>query len=185
MLFRRIVNLSHRLQLRRDFDFKRASFSCSTASQNESMPLPSTGVEKVYPDKIVKIVDDISGLNLLEVADLNALLKSRLNISDAPVMMAGGGAPASAPQAQEEEEEEAAAPQAVQTSFTVKLEKFDPAKKVAVIKEIKNLVEGMNLVQAKKFVEGAPAVVKADIAKDEAEKMKAALEAVGADASIE
>jgi hypothetical protein len=47
----------------------------------------------------VEIVDAISHLNLLEVADLNALLKSRLNISDAPVMMAGGpaAAPAAAP----------------------------------------------------------------------------------------
>merc|ERR1712083_572540 len=99
----------------------------------------------------------------------------------APVMMASGGAVAPPPK--EEEENEVAAPQAVQTSFTVKLEKFDAAKKVAVIKEIKNLVEGMNLVRAKKFVEGAPAVVKADIAKDEAEKIKEALAAVGAEAS--
>ena len=48
----------------------------------------------MYSDKIVKIVEDISSLNLLEVADLNSLLKSRLNISDAPVMMAGAGAAA-------------------------------------------------------------------------------------------
>ena len=81
--------------------------------------------------------------------------------------------------------EEAAAPMAVQTSFTVKLQKFDADKKVAVIKAIKGLVDGMNLVQAKKFVEGAPAVIKADIAKDEAEKIKEELAAVGAEATIE
>ena len=138
---------------------------------------------KVYPEKIVTIVDQISSLNLLEVADLNSLLKSRLNISDAPVMMAG--AAAAAPAAKVEEEEEEAAPVVVQTSFTVKLHKFDPAKKVPIIKEIKNLVEGMNLVQAKKFVEGAPAVVKADIAKDEAEKIKEALIAVGGEVTVE
>merc|ERR1719391_2002635 len=132
------------------------------------MPLPSK--DKVYSEKITRIVEDISGLNLLEVADLN--------ISDAPVMMAGAAAPAPAAAAPVEEEEEAA-PQVIQTSFTVKLNKFDAAKKVAIIKEIKNLVEGMNLVQAKKFVESAPAVVKADIAKDEAEKIQAALQAVG------
>merc|ERR1712098_682167 len=152
------------------------------ASANQALPLPSK--EKVYSEKITKIVDEISTLNLLEVADLNALLKARLNISDAPVMMAGSGpAPAAAPK--EEEEEEDSAPAAVQTSFTVKLNKFDPAKKVAIIKEIKNLVEGMNLVQAKKFVEGAPAVVRADIAKDEAEKVKEALAAVGGECVIE
>ena len=49
---------------------------------------------QVYPAKIVHIVESISQLTLLEVADLNALLKSRLNISDAPVMMAGGPAAA-------------------------------------------------------------------------------------------
>ena len=84
-----------------------------------------------------------------------------------------------------QEEEEVSAPQAIQTSFTVKLQKFDADKKVAIIKEIKNLVEGMNLVQAKKFVESCPAVVKADIAKDEAEKIKTALAAVGGEATIE
>ena len=56
---------------------------------------------------------------------------------------------------------------------------------MAIIKAIKSLVEGMNLVQAKKFVESAPAVVKADIAKDEAEKILVALEAVGGKAVIE
>ena len=138
---------------------------------------------QVYPEKIVSIVDQISGLNLMEVADLNSLLKSRLNISDAPVMMAGG--PVAAAPKVEEEEEEAAAPTAVQTSFTVKLEKFDPAKKVPIIKEIKNIVEGMNLVQAKKFVESAPAVVKADISKEEADKIKEALTALGGECTVE
>lgn len=54
-------------------------------------------VTQVYPEKIVRIVEDISLLNLLEVSDLNALLKSRLNISDAPVMMAGAAPVAAAP----------------------------------------------------------------------------------------
>lgn len=69
--------------------------------------------------------------------------------------------------------------------FQVKLMKFDEKQKVALIKEIKTLLEGMNLVQAKKFVESAPAVVKTDIAKDEAEKLKEALSKVGATIEIE
>ena len=73
----------------------------------------------------------------------------------------------------------------MQTSFTVKLESFDTAKKVTLIKEIKNLVEGMNLVQAKKFVESCPTVVKADLSKDEADKLKEALTAAGATCKIE
>lgn len=63
--------------------------------------------------------------------------------------------------------------------------KFDEKQKVALIKEIKTLLEGMNLVQAKKFVESAPTVVKSDIGKDEAEKLKEALSKVGAVVEIE
>lgn len=100
-------------------------------------------------------------------------------------MMSGGPAVAAAPAKAEEEEEEAAAPAAVQTSFTVKLTKFDAAKKVAIIKEIKNIVEGMNLVQAKKFVESAPAVVKADVSKEEADKIKETLTALGGECTVE
>lgn len=69
--------------------------------------------------------------------------------------------------------------------FQVKLTKFDDKQKVALIKEVKNLLEGFNLVQAKKFVESAPTVVKADVSKDEAEKLKEALSKVGAVIEIE
>nr|CAG4645998.1 EOG090X0O3H [Lynceus sp. MCZ IZ 141354] len=131
-------------------------------------------------EKLQSIVTSISQLNLLEVAELNKLLKSTLNIPDAPVM-AYGGAPAPK---KEEEDEEVAAPVKVQTSFTLKLVKYDDTKKVALIKELKSLLEGMNLVQAKKFVESAPQVVKADIPKEEAEKLQAALTAAGAQCEI-
>ncbi|XP_027227959.2 uncharacterized protein mRpL12 [Penaeus vannamei] len=151
----------------------------------EALSVPTAeGAPKVYPEKIQSIVSQISQLTLVEVADLNELLKKTLNISDAPVMAFGAGMPAAAP-AQEEEDEEAAAPKKVQTSFTIKMMKFDTAKKVALIKEVKALLDGMNLVQAKKFVESCPTVVKADIPKDEAEKLKEALSAVGAECVIE
>merc|ERR1711884_411168 len=143
----------------------------TAAAEVEKVDVPdNSATEKSYPKKIVDIVDQISTLNLLEVSDLNALLKSRLNISDAPVMMAGGSAGA-APTAAAEEEQ---APAAVQTSFALKLKGFDAAKKVALIKELKNQLEGMNLVQAKKFVESAPAMVKSDMSKTEVEDLKKA-----------
>lgn len=84
--------------------------------------------------------------------------------------------------------------------------KFDEKQKVALIKEVKNLLEGMNLVQvnindicilllylyhiifshqAKKFVESAPTVIKSDIGKDEAEKLKEAFTKVGAECVID
>lgn len=93
-------------------------------------------------------------------------------------MPAAGGAAA-------EEDDEAAAPKKVQTSFKVKMVKFDEKQKVALIKEIKSLMEGMNLVQAKKFVESAPTLVKDDVSKEEAEKLKEALSKVGAVIEIE
>ncbi|EFX65374.1 hypothetical protein DAPPUDRAFT_303638 [Daphnia pulex] len=128
-------------------------------------------------EKIQRIVNDISQLTLLDVAELNQVLKTTLKIPDAPVMAYGAG-PAAGPVQPNEEEEEA--PKAkVQTIFTVKLTKFDETKKIALIKEIKNIVEGMNLVQAKKFVETLPAVVRADIQKDEAEKLSSLIAAAG------
>lgn len=57
---------------------------------------------------------------------------------------------------------------------------FDDKQKVALIKETKNLLEGYNLVQAKKFVEALPAIIKKDITKEEAEKLKEAFTKVGA-----
>ena len=78
--------------------------------QSENAPIDS----KQYPEKIISIVEGISKLTLLEVADLNELLKTRLKITDAPVMMAGSFAGGSAAAPVVEEEEEAAPPVAVQ-----------------------------------------------------------------------
>lgn len=90
-------------------------------------------------------------------------------------MPIGGFAPAAALP----DDDEDAAPKAVKTVFNVKLMKYDEKQKVPLIKEIKALIEGMNLVSAKKFVEGAPQLVKADVSKEEAETVKAAIEKVG------
>lgn len=144
-------------------------------------PTPD-GHDKVYPEHVEKLVQQISQMTLLEVAELNECLKKRLNIADTPMMMAGPAAAAPAPA---EEEEEQQVSQKVQTSFTVKLNSFDATKKVPLIKELKACVDGMNLVQAKKFVESAPAVVKADISKDDADKLKEVLEKAGAVCVIE
>lgn len=159
------------------FTMQRLRYSTEALAQ----PVP-TGEDKRYPEKISRIVEEISKLTLLEVADLNDLLKKTLNIQETPMMAAGAwAAPAAAPQ----EEEEVSTVTKVQTAFTVKLTKYDEAKKIPLIKELKNLMEGINLVQAKKFVESVPQVVKADLPKDEADKLKAAIEAVGGTCEIE
>jgi len=144
-------------------------------------PATLDGEEKNYAPKIQKLVSEISQLTLLEVADLNELLKKSLKISDMPMMMPGMGGAMAKPQ----EAEEVPEPKVEKSLFTVRLTKFDEAKKVALIKEVKSIVAGMNLVQAKKFVESLPQILRSDVTKDEAEKLKVALVAVGAAVEID
>lgn len=147
--------------------------------ENLTIPPPSN-IDKPLSPKIEQLVNAISNLTLIEVSELSGGLKKRLNLPDAPMFPIGGvGLPAPV------DDEEEAAPQAVKSSFTVKLMKYDEKQKVPLIKEVKALIEGMNLVQAKKFVESAPAVLKADIGKDEAEKLKEAIVKVGGEVIIE
>lgn len=172
-------------QLRRQINVQRqysAAAPAAAAAAEKLVPPVPEGAAKPPNPKLDSIVNNIAGLNLLEVAELSTLLKQKLNLPEtafAPQFAAG---PARAAAAEEEEE---AAPKKVQTSFKVKLVKFDEKQKVALIKEVKNLLEGMNLVQAKKFVESAPTIVKEDIPKEEAEKLKEALAKAGAVIEIE
>ncbi|XP_030385860.1 uncharacterized protein LOC115632753 [Scaptodrosophila lebanonensis] len=145
-------------------------------------PVPESTTKPPNP-KLDSIVNNIAALNLLEVAKLSTLLKQKLNLPDTAFVPQVASGPAGRAAAADDEEE--AAPKKVQTSFKVKLVKFDEKQKVALIKEVKNLLEGMNLVQAKKFVESAPTIVKEDIPKEEAEKLKEALAKAGAVIEIE
>ncbi|KAH8671890.1 54S ribosomal protein L12 [Tricladium varicosporioides] len=133
--------------------------------------------------KITGIVDQISQLTLLETADLVATLKTRLNIPDMPMggfVASGPAAPAAAPV----EEEEAAPTQQAKTLFNLKLESFEAGAKPKIIKEIKSML-GLSLVDSKKFVESAPKLMKEAVPKDEAEKIIAALKALGGVVSME
>ncbi|KAA0189302.1 putative mitochondrial ribosomal protein l12 strongylocentrotus purpuratus [Fasciolopsis buskii] len=146
--------------------------------------VPESGGEKTYPGHIIRLVDAIASMTLLEVADLTELLQKRLNIKSPGGFMPTmnmSSVTAASPQAEEVEEEQAA----VKSSFTVKLIKFDAAKKVPLIKEIKQIVPEMNLVQAKKFVESAPGNIKTDVSREEAEEIKKTLEGAGATIEIE
>ncbi|KAJ1336593.1 ribosomal protein L7/L12 [Batrachochytrium salamandrivorans] len=142
--------------------------------------MSDVAAEKNVPTKITKIVDQIATLNLLETASLVAALKTRLNIQDV-IMAAPQGASTGASGASGAASVAAPVEEKVveQTSFKVTLQKFDPASKAKVIKEIKSILPGANLVEAKKFVESAPKMIKDNVPKDEAEKIKASLEAVG------
>ncbi|KAM9784193.1 39S ribosomal protein L12, mitochondrial isoform X2 [Syngnathus typhle] len=141
---------------------------------------PLDGAPKHYSPKIQKLVSDIASLTLLEVSDLNELLKKTLNIQDVAMMPTGGTA-APGPQAAEEE----VPVKKEKTHFTVKLTEVNAAEKVKLIKEVKNCIQGLNLVQAKKLVESLPQEIRANVSKDEAEKLKAALQAAGGTVALE
>jgi len=118
--------------------------------------------------KIEKLVEDLSGLTVLEAADLAKLLEEKWGVSAAaPVAVAAAAGPAAG-----------AAPAAEKTEFTVVLTDAG-ANKINVIKEVR-AITGLGLKEAKDLVEGAPKDVKADVSKDEAEKLKKQLEGAGA-----
>ncbi|KAI6205233.1 hypothetical protein M3Y94_00769400 [Aphelenchoides besseyi] len=160
----------------------------AVAAATDGIPLaegPSSSVpttERTVSPQIESLVNQIAGLSLLEVADLNYALKKKLNIPDQPLFAATAMAQASPAAAPVEAASEDDTPK--KTSFAVKLTKFDETKKIALIKEIRTAIAGLNLVQAKKFVESAPVEVKADLGKNEAEELKALLEKVGATCEV-
>lgn len=149
----------------------------------------STATETAPVDpKITKIVDDISKLTLLETSSLIAELKTQLNIPDISFPAAGavGGSGSSAAGAAKGEEgaaQEEEKPEE-KTIFSIKLESFDPKSKPKIIKEVKNLLS-LSLVEAKKFVEAAPKLLKENVAKEDADKIKSTLEGLGAKVSLE
>jgi large subunit ribosomal protein L7/L12 len=113
-----------------------------------------------------KIVTDLSGLTVLEAAELAKMLEEKWGVS-AAAAVAVAAAPGAAAAAVEEK-----------TEFTVMLAAIGD-KKIEVIKEVR-AVTGLGLKEAKDLVEAAPKAVKEGIPKDEAEKIKATLEKVGA-----
>ena len=114
-----------------------------------------------------KIVDELSKLTVLEAADLAKLLEEKWGVSAAAAVAVAAG-PAGAGAAAVEEK----------TEFTVVLVAAGE-KKIEVIKEVRALT-GLGLKEAKDLVEGAPKPVKEGVNKEEADKIKATLEKVGA-----
>ena len=120
------------------------------------------------------LVNDNSGLTLLETSELVKLLETKLGvIAEAPV--AAAAAPAAGG---------AAAPAAeAKPQFDVILKEVG-ANKIGVIKEVRAAVPGLGLAEAKALVEGAPKTVREGATKEEAEEIKKKLEAAGAKAEI-
>jgi large subunit ribosomal protein L7/L12 len=118
------------------------------------------------------LVEQLSGLTVLEVADLVKQLETKWGVSAAaPVAVAAAG-PAAAAAVVEEK-----------TQFDVILKEAG-ANKIGVIKEVRACVAGLGLAEAKALVEGAPKTLKEGVTKEEAEAIKTKIEAAGAKVEI-
>jgi len=130
---------------------------------------------RTFAPDITELGDKIVALTIGKAVELRDYLKEKYKIEPASggavmVASAGGGAAAAEKPAEK-------------TEFTVSLDGFDAAKKINVIKVVREIT-GLGLKEAKDLVEGAPKAVKENISKDEAEKFKKQLEDGGAKVSL-
>ncbi|TVU45222.1 hypothetical protein EJB05_04698, partial [Eragrostis curvula] len=135
--------------------------------------------------RVSALVDEICGLTLIEASSLADALRGRLGVDQLPPLailtggaapLAGGAAPGAAGEEAKAKEEKMA--------FDVKLEGFDAAAKLKIIKELRGFTN-LGLKEAKELVEKAPAVLKAGVPKEEAESIAEKMRAVGAKIVLE
>ena len=122
--------------------------------------------------EINEIVSAIESLTLIQASELVKALEEKFGVSAAAPVAAAGAAGAPAAAAEEK------------TEFDVVLASFDAAKKVAIIKAVREVVPGLGLKEAKDIVEGAPKTLKEGASKEEAETMKKKLEEAGAKVEV-
>lgn len=158
----------------------------STSTQEEVVSEP----KKLPPtptQTVSDIVDEISNLNLIEISDLTELLRQKLGINEMPVMTMmmpgmsftgkgsgkGGGGGGKAEEKKEEK-----------TAFDLKLEAFDAASKIKIIKEVRTFTD-LGLKEAKDLVEKAPTLLKKGVLKEDAEKIILKMKEIGAKVVME
>ncbi|XP_059623562.1 uncharacterized protein LOC132266647 [Cornus florida] len=150
-----------------------------TSSAQESKPAPS--------ERVSAIVDEISGLTLLEASDLTEVLRKKLGINEMPVMavmmpgmgfgVQGGGKGGGAAKEEEKKVEK--------TAFDLKLEGgYDAGSKIKIIKEVRACTD-LGLKEAKDLVEKAPTLLKKGVTKEEAEKIIEKMKEIGAKVTME
>lgn len=122
-------------------------------------------------NNLAQIVDQLSTLTVIEAAELTKLLEEKWGVT-AAAPVAAAAAPAGA-----------AAPVEAQTEFTVTLVSAGD-KKINVIKEVRTAIPSLGLKEAKDLVEAAPKAIKEGVSKEEADKIKALLEAAGATVEV-
>lgn len=141
-------------------------------------PFDDGSGKTIAAPELHNLAEEILTLNMFEMKELVDRVADHFELEDNDDdMLVGGGGGGGGPAAEEEVKEE-------KTAFDLKLTGFDAKSKIKVIKEVRAMT-GLGLKEAKEMVEGAPKVVKKDIKKEEAEELKAKLEAVGATVDIE
>ncbi|KAK4487993.1 hypothetical protein RD792_003732 [Penstemon davidsonii] len=133
-------------------------------------------------ERVWKLVDEIAGLTLVETAELSSIMMRKLGMKERPIVGvmkpgAAGVAMKTTAAAKEEKKPE-------KTAFELKIESYDAASKLKVIKEIRSFTD-LGLKEAKDLVEKVPAVVKKGVSKEEAEKIIEKMKAVGANVIME
>ncbi|KAK1305256.1 50S ribosomal protein L12, cyanelle [Acorus calamus] len=135
--------------------------------------------------RVFRLVDEVAGLTLSEVSELSSIIASKLGLKELPVIAAMDPGAASAPAtgaaagpaAEEEKKTE-------KTVFEVRLESYEAASKIKVIKEVRAFAE-LGLKEAKELVEKTPAVFKRGVSKEEGEQIIEKMKAIGAKAVLE
>ncbi|CAK9135540.1 unnamed protein product [Ilex paraguariensis] len=136
-------------------------------------------------ERVWRLVDEISGLKLVEVAELSSILMKKMGMKEPPIVgimkpgaagMAGAAMKTSTATKEEKKPEK--------TVFELKLESYDAASKIKIIKEVRSFTE-LGLKEAKDLVEKAPAVFKKGVSKEEGEQIIEKMKAVGAKVVLE
>ncbi len=121
-------------------------------------------------EKLQAIVDQISELTLLEASELVKMMEEKFGVSAQaavmPAMVPGAAGAGAAPEAEEK------------TEFDVILTGIDPAKKISVIKAVREITS-LGLKEAKELVESAPKPIKEGVSKEEAEELQKKLTEAG------
>lgn len=153
-------------------------------ASGSSRPIPFSSAAESHTQKLERIADELLSLNKIERHDYSILYRLKLGLDrwgsgagiGAPTLSAAGAAPGGGGAEATEAKEK--------TAFDVKLEKFDAAAKIKVIKEVRTFTD-LGLKEAKEIVEKAPVVLKRGLTKDEAEQIVAKLKEAGASAILE
>lgn len=125
------------------------------------------------PEKFKSLVEEIEKMSVLDLSELVSILEDKFGVSAAAPMMMAGAMPGAAAGGEAAEEK---------SDFTVELTETG-ANKIAVIKAIRSVSE-LGLKEAKDIADNAPKAIREGVAKEEAEKMKAALEEAGAKVTL-